>query len=128
MNWRGEVDMKNKAVVVVSVIIFVISLKAFWGNLSRLKKSLVGLREKEEIVSNLRKGNEEIRKKVEELSSDLYLEKQLRDNLGMAREGEQVIILPDDEELEALVPDLDMENRSEVKPIWQRWLEVFNFY
>lgn len=120
--------MKNKAVVVVSVIIFVISLKAFWGNLSRLKKSLVGLREKEEIVSNLRKGNEEIRKKVEELSSDLYLEKQLRDNLGMAREGEQVIILPDDEELEALVPDLDMENRSEVKPIWQRWLEVFNFY
>lgn len=128
MNWRGEVDMKNKAVVLVSVIIFFISLKAFWDNLSRLKKSLVGLREKEEIVSNLRKGNEEIRKKVEELSSDLYLEKQLRDNLGMAREGEQVIILPDDEELEALVPDLDMENRSEVKPIWQRWLEVFNFY
>ncbi len=76
----------------------------------------------------MKKENEDIKKRIEELGSDLYIERQLRDNLGMAKEGEVVVILPEDEELEKLVPDFDLEKKEEEKPVWRRWLEVFNFY
>ncbi len=120
-------DLKNKIVMIVSIIILVVSLKAFWDNFSRLKKALTGLKEKEKIVENLKEENEDIEKRIEELGSDLYIERQLRDNLGMAKEGEVVVILPDDEELTRLVSDFGLEKRQEEKPVWQKWLEVFNF-
>jgi len=62
---------------------------------------------------------------LKKVQSDAFLEKQLRDKLGLAKEGETVVVLPDKEALKGLVPPLPEEENILPKPIWQRWLDLF---
>ncbi len=127
MNRHVEGNVKTRITTLVLILVLVVSLKSFWDNFSRFKKASSRLEEKERSVESLRKENESIKKRIEELNSDLYIERQLRDNLVMAKEGEVVVILPDDEELEKLVPDFQLEKIQKEKPVWRKWLDVFNF-
>lgn len=122
-----ESRLKSRVVSVILVVFLFLILKAFLDNFWRLKKALTVLKEKESTVVNLKSENEDIKRRIEELSSDLYIERQLRDNLGMAKEGETVVVLPDDEELKNLVADLKQSQPAVEKPVWQQWLEVFRF-
>ncbi len=121
-------DLREKVVTIVSIFVLAVSLKTFWDNFLRFKEASSSVEEKERIVESLKVENESIKKRIEELGSDLYIERRLRDSLGMAKEGEVVVILPDDEELEKLVTDFEPRKVQEEKPVWQRWFDVFNLY
>jgi len=55
-----------------------------------------------------------------------YKEKQARDKLGLAKEGEIVIVLPDEVTLKKLSPrNNDYQEISLPDPVWRRWVEVF---
>ena len=78
-----------------------------------------------EKVENLKKENESLRKQVEKVSSETHIEKQLRDKLGLAKEGEYVVVLPDDSVLKSLAPKIDEEESSSLLENWQKWLLLF---
>ena len=121
---------RNLRFGLISFVLFVfliITIKTFFDNFWRLKRALDALKEKESIVASLELENENIKRRIEELGSDLYVERQLRDNLGMAKEGETVVILPNDEELRKLIIDFDLDENRVKLPVWQQWLEVFRF-
>ena len=82
--------------------------------------------EKERIrVENLKKENEELEKKLQETSGVEFTEKQLRDKLGLAKEGEIVVVLPEEKVLENLVPKIPEEEETLPDPIWKKWLKLF---
>jgi cell division protein FtsB len=82
--------------------------------------------EKERIkVEKLKGENEELEKKLQETSGIEFMEKQLRDKLGLAKEGEIVVVLPEEKVLEQLVPNLPEEEETLPDPIWKRWLKLF---
>jgi cell division protein FtsB len=90
--------------------------------ISEAKKKI----EKERIkVENLKKENEELERKLQETSGIEFMEKQLRDKLGLAKEGEIVIVLPEEKVLEQLVPQIPEEEETLPDPIWKRWLKLF---
>lgn len=76
-------------------------------------------------VESLRQVQATLETELKKVQSDAFLEKQLRDKLGLAKKGETVVFLPDKEALKGLVPPLPEEENILPKPIRQRWLDLF---
>jgi len=75
----------------------------------------------------IREENEELEAKLEILRSDEYQEKQLRDKLGLAKEGELIVVLPEDEVLRNLAPKHVEEEETLPDPNWKKWAHLFGF-
>lgn len=61
----------------------------------------------------------------ERVGSDSFIEKEARDKLGLAREGESIVVLPPPEVLRRLAPPLEDEEYSQDLPIYERWKKMF---
>jgi cell division protein FtsB len=54
-----------------------------------------------------------------------FIEKQMRDKLGLAKEGEAIVILPDPEILRKLAPQMPTEEETLPDPNWKKWAHLF---
>ena len=104
------------------ILIFSISLIR---NVTKILDAKRRIKEEGEKVKALEAENEEIRRKIEDVKSQEYLEKQMRDKLGLAKEGEIVVVLPDEETLRKLVPKEEEEKETLPDPTWKKWLKLF---
>jgi len=108
------------------LIIFTILLGiSFVRNISKTINIEKKVREKEERVEKLKEENKQLEKRLEEISNDSYIERQLRDSLGLAKRGETIIILPDKEILKSLAPNIEEEEDTLPDPNWKKWLNLF---
>lgn len=76
-------------------------------------------------VEKLEVEQRELKKRVGEASSEAFIEEVARDKLGLAKEGEVVVVLPDDEFLKTLSPSLEVEESEPEKQNWKKWWEKF---
>lgn len=74
-------------------------------------------------VEKLRAENEELKGQLEYASSPEFIEKEAREKLGLAKEGEQVVVLP--ENVEEIVLDKEKDKGKEELPNWKRWYRLF---
>lgn len=74
-------------------------------------------------VEELLGEQEALLEKREYYQSEEFVEKQARDKLNMAKEGETVVILP---EGEGVLGEVEI-SRERQEPIWKKWLGVFGF-
>ena len=95
------------------------------GNIRRTLQSIKTVEKKEAEVLTLEEKNKELKKRLESVSSEAFVEKQIRDQLGLAKAGEIVIVLPDHEVLVGLVPDLPVEEDELPDPNWRKWWNLF---
>jgi cell division protein FtsB len=109
--------------IIFLTFLFILSLVRSMGKAREVGRVI---KEKEERIKKMEAKNEEVKKKLEEAKSDAYIEKKLRDDLGMAKEGEIVFILPDEEVLRSLVPPLPEEVDVLPDPIWKKWFKLFD--
>lgn len=96
-------------------------------NILRINRVNQSIKEEEEKVEKIRQENEELEAKLQILRSDEYKEKQLRDKLGLAKEGELIVVLPDDDVLRNLAPKHVEEEESLPDPNWKKWAHLFGF-
>lgn len=75
------------------------------------------IKEVQEQVAELQFKNDELKKRLAEMQSPAYLEKIAREKLGLAKEGEVVVILP------PYQPPLPSGEES--LPNWKKWLRLF---
>lgn len=91
-------------------------------NLSRSVADLLGkgkiIEKTENRLSEAQKKNRQLKEKLAEVQSESYVEKQAREKLNLAREGEVVVILP------KITPEPEVEEPREI-PNWQKWIEIF---
>ena len=110
----------------IITLIFAIMLVVSLGrNISRLRASGGQIENKRQAVVALEEEQRKLEKELERVESEQFVEMQLRDKLGYAKEGEIVIVLPDEDTLreigkfskedEVLLPD----------PNWVRWAKLF---
>jgi len=110
----------------IILIIFTVFLGvSFVRNISRTVSIEKKVREKEERVEKLKEDNRKLEKRLEEVSNNSYIERQLRDSLGLAKRGETIIILPDKEMLKSLAPKIEEEEDTLPDPNWKKWLNLF---
>lgn len=98
-------------------------------SMGRVTLGLIGkgkaLDEAKDRVERLKKEQEDLLKTKEKIESDEFIEKEAREKLGLAKPGETVAVLPDQETLKKLAPKLEEETFPEEFPIWRRWVEMF---
>jgi cell division protein FtsB len=96
-------------------------------------RSIYGLLGKDDLIDEARTRVEELKREQAELielqkkvGSPEFVEREARDRLGLAKEGEVVVILPSEDVLKHLAPPLEeLEEYPEQDPIWRRWVRMF---
>lgn len=119
---------KDKSRILVNFGIILVTL--FFGislirNVARISKVKKDIKETEGRVEKLKTDNEELRQRLDEVKSQTFVEKQLRDRLGLAKEGETVIVLPEPEVLKKLAPNTPEEEETLPDPNWEKWYKLF---
>ena len=104
-------------------LVFAVSLAR---NITKIKNAQGRIGRTKERVEKLQKENEELQLKIEEAKKWENIEKQLRDKLGLSKEGETIVVLPDAEILRKLVPPIPEEEETLPDPNWKKWLRAFD--
>jgi cell division protein FtsB len=118
---RAKFEKPSDLFLILIIFVLVFSLAR---NITRINKASLKIQEAELRVEELKKENEELEKKLEVVKEE-FVEKQLREKLGLAKEGEIVVILPDEEVLRKLAPSYEEEEETLPDPNWKKWLKLF---
>lgn len=111
--------------LVLAGILLLIVISAIHGIL-RLSSSGSRIGEAEEKLVEVKREQEELKKELERVQSNHYAEQQTRDKLGMAKEGEIVIVLPEEEMLRRLSPRrAENEILTTSDSNWKKWAKLF---
>lgn len=109
----------------VLIFISVLTAVSLARNVIRIRRVNKSIEEEGTRFEKLEAENEELKAKVEIYKSEDYKEKQVRDKLGLVKEGELVVVLPDDEVLRKIAPKRmeDQENLPDSN--WKKWWKLF---
>ena len=120
-------NFTRKITLYIELGVLLLLAFSFFSGISRMKEVSLRIDKEQEKVDKLRKENEELRINLEIASSEEFIEKQLRDKLGLAKEGEIVVILPDEEVVKRFAPGMDKEEKITPDPNWRKWILLFGF-
>lgn len=84
-----------------------------------------GIKMAQKKAEEARRENEELIGELKHVQSDEFVEQESRDKLGLGREGEMIVVLPQgllEKEAEKVKKD---KEEPEKVPNWQQWKEVF---
>ncbi|OGM25698.1 hypothetical protein A2962_03970 [Candidatus Woesebacteria bacterium RIFCSPLOWO2_01_FULL_39_61] len=109
--------------IIFPAILLMISLTK---SIEKVRQANLQVKEKEEMLNKVVDENKVLEARLREARDDIYIEKQLRDKLGYAKEGEIVVILPEDDVLRKLAPEEKKEEETLPDPNWKKWMKVFD--
>ena len=109
----------------VLLLISALFVLSFARNIARINRATSKIEEAQENVEKLKQDNRKLKERLESVKTQEYREKQLRDKLGLAKEGEVVVVLPDEEILRKLAPSYEEEEETLPDPNWKKWLKLF---
>ena len=109
----------------LALIVLIILTISFVRNISKIRGA--GDRIEEAKVKNetLMVEISKLGEQLELLESDVHVESEIRNKLGLAKEGEIVVVLPDNEILKKIAPKIEFEEESLPDPNWKQWMELF---
>jgi cell division protein FtsB len=105
-------------------VIIILSLSLF-GNIKRIREADAEISKAQINVENISRENQDIQNRLETMRSETFIEKQLRDTLGLAKEGEIIVILPDDEIVRKFAPEVEEVEDVLPDPNWRKWAKLF---
>lgn len=112
--------MKSRLIMfLISIfcLIFIVSLSRSIHSLWQ-KGGLVA--EREQVRDDLKLKNQQLTNELRQAQSPEFIERQAREKLNLQREGEVVVVLPQD--LASLQPQVAAQPEL---PNWQRWWRLF---
>lgn len=114
-------DYSGKLILLIALTVSI----SLFRNVVKINKAYKKIDDAQAVVDEYKDENSSLKERVEFVSSEEFVEKQLREQLGLAKDGEIVVVLPDDETLRKLAP---IEFRSQellLYPNWIKWLNLF---
>lgn len=126
LNLNSKSTEKPKYLFTIVTIFFIFFLGfSFLRNIGKVSKVKREIKESELRVERLRQENEKLKSTLNQSQSGEFVEKQIRDKLGLAKEGEIVLVMPDSETLQKLAPDLPKNQASLPLKNWEKWYRLF---
>lgn len=111
----------------LSRLMFIVGVLLLWsliGNFLDFKGAYRRVEEAGEILEREEVKNRELNERLSEVQREEYIEKVIRDELNMQKEGEMVVVLSDDV---TKVDVFGQENKSEIvegKENWEKWFDL----
>ena len=99
---------------------------SLYRSITRTGAVNLGIEEAQEQVDKLKEENQRLEEKIKAVRNIEFVEKQLRDKLGLAKEGEIVIVLPEDDVLRKLAPKIEEVEEVLPDPNWKKWAKMFD--
>lgn len=78
-----------------------------------------------EKVSKMEKINKDLENQIANTQGVDFVEKQIRNKLGLVKSGEALVILPDAEIVKKLAPVVDGQDDALPDPNWKKWEKLF---
>lgn len=119
-----EVLLKSKFIgygLWTLVLILVVTLTGSINRMTIVKKEIQA---RKMAISKIESENRELERKIIEAQSQEYIEKEIRNKLGLAKEGEVVVVLPDVDTLRKIAPEFTDEDLKP-DPNWKKWMMLF---
>ena len=113
--------------VLKTIIYIIFSLLCVYltTNISKILSANGKISKAEQNLKTFQKENYELRQELQEVQKGQFLEKQARDKLGLAKEGEVVLVLPGREIIKKANHDYQKPvETADVLPNWQKWLKL----
>jgi cell division protein FtsB len=115
-------NIKNILILLIGLLVILSAARS----VSNLASSRGRVSLAEERLKNAQAEQEKLKRELAEVQSDYFREKQARDKLGLAREGDTVIVLPEEDLLRRLSPrTIEEEDLDLPKPNWVKWAKLF---
>lgn len=76
-------------------------------------------------VAKMQEDNRRLEAQIAESQGGNFIEKQIRDKLGLVKSGEAIVVLPDEETLRKLAPEEPESTEILPDPNYRRWLKLF---
>jgi len=111
--------------LLLSLVLFMVLFTSLLRNLKRINEGKRLIQKSEAKLLAAKQENEKLWDQLEIIQSEEYVEKQLRNKLGLVKEGEIVIVLPEADIVKKLAPIVPEEEEIKPKPNWQKWIELF---
>lgn len=106
---------------VMVVILLVSTIK----NVNRVFSIRRQVLEEKERVEKMQSDNARLQSQIAEAQGTEFIEKQIRDKLGLSKTGEAIVILPEESVLRSLAPPLTSSEESLPDPNWVKWKKLF---
>lgn len=104
--------------IIVAIILGINSVRkimTFRGTFEKVEEA-------EQKLERLKVENEKLKRELEYKKSDEFIEGEIRNKLGLVKEGEVIVIVPKEVEDQG---KFSFAEASEDKPNWQKWRELF---
>jgi len=105
-----------RTLIVIVSLLLVVSMSKSIYNLWK-KKDIV--RERRAELENLKAENITLQQQLKEAQSPEFIEKQAREKLGLLKEGETIVLMPNDK------TQMTNGETRENLPIWKKWWRLF---
>jgi len=123
---KFEAKYRKFIAYIVLLLIVLLTVSLFKG-IARVVVANKRITKAETIYKELEKERGKLEQDLSFVKSDEFVEKQLRDKLGLSKEGETILVLPDEETLKRLATATEHEEDRLPDPNWKKWLNLFNF-
>lgn len=111
--------------LVGSVLIFMILISSLFKSINRIKVGNTVIEKTKAKIEKSEAENQKLSDQLKVIQSEEFMEKQLRDKLGLAKEGEIILVLPEADIVRKLSPQIPIEVEIKPKSNWQKWVELF---
>jgi len=121
-------NVKIKAKTLLGLATWVLALFLLIStirNIGRVRDINSAVQEEKDKVEKMKEENTQLEEQIAQTQGSAFIEKQIRDKLGLAKEGEAIVVLPDAEILRKLAPQMPVEQNSLPDPNWRKWMKLF---
>lgn len=105
------------------MILLAVSVIRNIGKVNRVRTQIQAEKDK---LAKMKADNAKLEEEIAKSQGPEFIEKEIRDKLGLVKEGETVVVLPDEETLRKLAPKVGSEEDILPDPNWKRWLKLFS--
>ena len=116
--------MKSKIVIVIAALVLIFIIYNFGVRILTAFKAGDRLTEAADRLHALEIKNKELKQQLEDVTSPDYIEKTARDKLGLAKEGEVVVVIPEEKIKQVLGVKKDSAEEERLDN-WLGWFRLF---
>ena len=104
------------------IILLVISVFRNIERTTRIKNQIEAEKAK---LAKIQEDNDKLVNELAQIQTSNFIEKEIRNKLGLGKEGEAIVVLPDAETLKKLAPQMPINSNTLPDPNWVKWKKLF---
>ena len=117
--------LRDKVGAWILWILIVVLTLSLVRNITNSRNIKLQVQKEQAKVDKIKNDNATLEAQIAETQSQAFVEKEVRDKLGLAKDGEAIVVLPDEDTLRKLAPIIPTEQDFLPDPNWKRWLKLF---